>query len=66
MVLSGAGHDGAASTHAVHEAGGLVLAHDEETAEHPWLPRGGRQGAGRRPRAAGGRPRSRPGAGSRR
>jgi chemotaxis response regulator CheB len=24
---------------AVHEAGGLVDAQDEQTAEHPWLPR---------------------------
>ncbi len=39
VVLSGAGRDGATGAHAVHEAGGLVLAQDEETAEHPWLPR---------------------------
>ena len=38
VILSGAGHDGAAGAAAVKLAGGLVIAQDEETAEYFGMP----------------------------
>ncbi|WP_147263034.1 chemotaxis protein CheB [Geodermatophilus sp. TF02-6] len=39
VVLTGMGNDGAAGARAVHAAGGTVLVQDEETSEHPSMPR---------------------------
>lgn len=39
VVLTGLGRDGAAGALAVHQAGGIVLAQSEDTAEQPFMPR---------------------------
>ncbi|HXE52360.1 MAG TPA: chemotaxis protein CheB [Tepidisphaeraceae bacterium] len=38
VVLSGGGHDGTAGSHAIRAAGGLVLAQDARSSDHPEMP----------------------------